>query len=598
MKKLAFYSLSLSVGYSLSVLCSGCSLEESPSRPNILLILTDDQGWGDVAFHGNPHLSTPHLDLLAGQGVRFKHFYVDPVCAPTRAALLTGRYPFRSGAVGVSRGWENMTGAAVTVAEMLKGNGYATGCFGKWHNGRHYNQHPLRQGFDVFFGFRSGGVGNYFDPALEYGDQENIPTEGYIANVLTDSAIAFIDRHRETPFFCYLPFNTPHTPFQVPDRYFSKYKKMGLNDAVAAVYGMVENIDDNVGRLIGVMENLRLMENTLIIFLSDNGPAGGIGKRYNGALKGFKGSIDEGGVRVPAFFYWKGTFYPGTEIKTPAAHIDIFPTIAGLVDSAAITRLALDGINLLPLLKEQQRDTSDREIFVMKHIPPAARDVQKEGLQASLRTAQYRFIRRQAGAEVFDIRNDPGQQQNIIEKEGSLTRQLAGALQNYLSQIPACSLERPSCPIGQSGAHRHTLYADEAFPGEGVTYFKQFGFNSDWMTDFDEINEKIWWKLAPEGTGTYRVYLRYTSSGGPVKLQIRAAGHVLNASIDTKYDPDFNKVPDRVAAVGKSSLRKPWKDLYLGELLIEQTAEKLIVELVDLPQSASVDVRAVILEPK
>ncbi|HLL95021.1 MAG TPA: sulfatase-like hydrolase/transferase, partial [Spirosoma sp.] len=216
-------------------------------RPNVLFILTDDQGWGDLGLHGNPHVETPHLDQLARDGAQFERFFVSPLCAPTRASLLTGRYHLRTGTVSVTGGWERMNADEQTLAEIFKQNGYATGCFGKWHNGEHYPEDPIGQGFDEFLGFCAGHWNNYFDTELQHND-EMVPTRGFITDVLTDAAIGFIENNKEKPFFCYLPYNAPHSPFQVPDRYFDKCKARGLDDQNACVYGMVENLDDNIGR--------------------------------------------------------------------------------------------------------------------------------------------------------------------------------------------------------------------------------------------------------------------------------------------------------------------------------------------------------------
>ncbi len=199
----------------------------SAERPNILLILTDDQGWGDIASHGNERIDTPHLDALAASGARFERFFVSPLCAPTRAALLTGRYSLRSGVHGVTRGHETMRATEVTIAELFRDAGYATGCFGKWHNGRHFPNHPNGQGFDEFFGFCGGHWNNYFDTNLER-NGEPVETQGFITDVLTDGAVDFIRRNRERSFLCYVPFNAPHFPPQVPDAVLRQVQSAGL----------------------------------------------------------------------------------------------------------------------------------------------------------------------------------------------------------------------------------------------------------------------------------------------------------------------------------------------------------------------------------
>ena len=291
--KLKILSIVCSVVYFILV---SCSKTEDP--PNIVIILTDDQGWGDIASHGNPDIDTPHLDQLASGGARFDRFFVNPVCAPTRASLLTGRDHLKTGTQWVTYGLENMNAEEVTFGEIFKKAGYQTGLFGKWHNGSHYPMDPKGQGFDTFFGFKMGHLNNYFDTELEY-NGTMVKTDGFITDVLTDSALAFIERNQNTPFLAYIPYNAPHSPFQVPDRYFVKYKAQRLDDKNASVYGMVENIDDNIGRVVSKLDELGISDKTIVIFLTDNGPNGG--NRFNGNMKGWKAKVDEGGVRVPFF---------------------------------------------------------------------------------------------------------------------------------------------------------------------------------------------------------------------------------------------------------------------------------------------------------
>ncbi len=301
---------------------------ESMRRPNILVILTDDQGWGDIHSHGNDTIVTPVLDRLASEGARFDRFYVSPVCAPTRAAFLTGRYYLRTGVDGVTHREEVMRSEERTLAEILKDAGYATGCFGKWHNGAQYPHHPNGQGFDEFFGFCAGHWNNYFDTTLERNGRP-VETEGYINDVVTDAALDFIDAHADAPFFCYVPYNTPHSPFQVPDRYFDPFKEQGLDDTLACVYGMIKSIDDNVGRLLDRLESHGLADDTIVVFFGDNGPNT---ERYNGGMLGRKGSVHEGGVRNALFMRWPGHIPAGTEVKPIAAAIDLLPTLAELAD--------------------------------------------------------------------------------------------------------------------------------------------------------------------------------------------------------------------------------------------------------------------------
>ena len=234
--------------------------------PNVVLVLTDDQGFGDVRSHGNKLIDTPVHDRIAAEGVRFDRFFVSPVCAPTRASLLTGRYHIRTGVHGVTRGHEIMRADEVTIAELLKGAGYATGAFGKWHNGSQYPHHPNGQGFDEFLGFCAGHWNNYFDTSLDH-NGTMVKSDGFIIDTLTDAAIEFIEVNHKRPFFCYIPYNTPHTPWQVPERYWRKYQAKGIDDpAIACAYAMCENIDDNMGRILARLEELEIADDTLFIF--------------------------------------------------------------------------------------------------------------------------------------------------------------------------------------------------------------------------------------------------------------------------------------------------------------------------------------------
>ncbi len=269
-------------------------------RPHVLVILTDDQGWGDLSLHGNPDVETPRLDALAHSGARFDRFYVAPLCSPTRAAFLTGRDSLRGGVWWVTRGKETLRAEEVTLPEVLRDAGYRTAMVGKWHNGEHFPYSPEGQGFDTFFGFRAGHWNNYFDTWLLRGT-ERVETKGYINDVLTDEALRLLDEEDEAPLFLYVAYNTPHSPFQVPDADFDRVKARGLDDRTAAAFAMVENIDANVGRLLDGLVERDLADDTIVVFFGDNGPNG---ERFNGGMRGTKGSVHEGGVRVPCFISW------------------------------------------------------------------------------------------------------------------------------------------------------------------------------------------------------------------------------------------------------------------------------------------------------
>src|SRR5438105_1030296 len=260
-------------------------------KPNVVVILADDQGWGDLSLNGNTNLRTPHIDSLAKDGARFERFFVQPVCSPTRAEFLTGRWHPRCGVSGVSTGAERLNLDERTIAEAFRAAGYATGCFGKWHNGSQYPYHPNGRGFQEYYGFTSGHWGEYFDPPLEHNGQF-VQGSGYIADDLTDRAIAWLSKNAAAgrPFFCYLAFNTPHSPMQVPDRYWQRFEKAKLAlrggrredvNHTRAALAMCENIDDNVGRLLAALRKGKLDRDTIVVYFSDNGPNG---PRFNGGM--------------------------------------------------------------------------------------------------------------------------------------------------------------------------------------------------------------------------------------------------------------------------------------------------------------------------
>ncbi len=366
----------------MSTLCRGllgvvclllfaASLADAARAPNVILIMTDDQGWGDFSFQGNPALKTPHLDALARQSVELTQFYVSPVCSPTRASLMTGRYNYRTGAIDTYLGRSTMAADEVTLAEMLAAGGYRTGIFGKWHLGDNYPSRSMDQGFQESLVHRGGGMvqpadppgGSYFDPLLVHNGQ-NMQTRGYCTDVFTDAAIGFIEKNRAEPFFAYIAYNCPHTPLQLPEEYHRRYADKGLDDATARVFGMVANIDDNVGRLLARLQELKLEDDTIVIFLTDNGPQQ---PRYNGKLRDLKGSVYDGGIHVTCLLRWPGRFAAGAKIPVASAHIDIAPTLLAACGVARPEGVKFDGISLLDVLEGRTGSLAERLLFFQWH---------------------------------------------------------------------------------------------------------------------------------------------------------------------------------------------------------------------------------------
>ena len=358
----------------LFLLLAGFSLEfelraSRQQSPNIIIVLSDDQGWGDVGVHGNDTIETPVLDAFSRDGIDFKRFYTSPVCSPTRASLMTGRYYYRTGVLHTSRGGAKMHGDEETLAEALTGHGYKTGIFGKWHLGDTYPMRPSDQGFATSLVHKSGGIGqtpdrpnSYFNPKL-WRDGEPVTSNGYCTDLFFDDALSFIERNQSSPFFVYLALNAPHTPLEIAERYVTPYRDKGLDESTAKVYGMVQNIDENFGRLLRRLDELELRENTVVFFLGDNGPQQ---RRFNGGLRGRKSSVLEGGIRSLGLMQWPGHTEPGTELLERVAHIDLFPTVLDIARIRTGER-ELDGISFLPLLSGPSRRHSERALFFQCH---------------------------------------------------------------------------------------------------------------------------------------------------------------------------------------------------------------------------------------
>ncbi|MEM6628535.1 MAG: arylsulfatase [Bacteroidota bacterium] len=447
----------------LGVLLNSFQTGTSQSLPNILLIMTDDQGYGDLGYHGNSQIQTPVLDALARESTRFTQFYVSPVCAPTRSALMTGRYSLRTGVCDTYNGWAIMSGSEHTLAEHLKTLGYATAISGKWHLGDSYPSRPVDQGFDYSLVHHAGGMAQvgdpntwfrkdsaYFDPILvENG--ENVQKMGYCSDIFTNAAIDFIGKNREGPFFCYLPFNAPHTPLQLPKHYEDMYADLSIDsstyprfdrsfpqmrerdiEAARKVYGMVSNIDDNVGRLLKQLDEWELTDNTLVIFLTDNGPQQ---RRYTGGFRGLKSSVYEGGVHVPFFIRYPKVLPPNQNIDVPAAHFDLVPTLLDMLDQKVPD--SLDGKSLWPLLQGKSVDWADtRPIFMEwnRGFPERYKNIAVRQGNYKL-VGQSNYTAQAADLELYDLSQDPGETHNISSEKPQIAQALKDLWDNWYEDI-------------------------------------------------------------------------------------------------------------------------------------------------------------------
>lgn len=420
--------------------------------PNIILIITDDQGYGDFGFTGNPHISTPTLDQLAQESVEFTNFYVSPVCAPTRSSLMTGRYSLRTGIRDTYNGGAMMATDEHTIAELLKKKNYVTGIFGKWHLGDNYPMRPSDQGFDESLIHLSGGMGqvgdfttyyqgnrSYFDPVLWHNNQQQ-SYQGYCSDIFAEEAIKFIENNKDQPFFTYLSFNAPHTPLQVPDEYYQKYKDLDPSEGFGEdgkpfypmsesqkedarkVYAMVENIDDNLNKLFSKLEELEIDDRTIIIFLTDNGPQQ---QRYVAGLRGLKGNVFQGGVRAPLLIHYPEKYQGSKKIDQLTAHLDILPTIAEVVGIDLPNDRKIDGKSLIPLMNGDASNFQNRSFFSYwtRKYPERYNNIsiQKSGWKLVGKTDYQAPIEE---FELYNLTEDPFELTNLISSQTSKGREL------------------------------------------------------------------------------------------------------------------------------------------------------------------------------
>lgn len=417
--------------FSLNLITGAFTRSKAQTPPNVILLLTDDQGIGDLGCHGNPWLKTPNLDAFYDQAFRLTDFHVSPLCTPTRAAIMTGRYPINNGAWATYKGRDALFESAFTMADVFKQNGYKTGIFGKWHLGDNYPSRPTDCGFELAVHHLAGGVGelsdywgnSYFND-IYYVNNEAKQFEGYCTDIWFEESMKFIDQNKDNPFFVYLPTNAPHDPLIVAEEYAVPYKHLEGQEIISAnLYGMLANIDENFGKLETFLKDKGLVDNTILIFMGDNGSRFGYSRDgklgYNKGYEGIKGDKLEGGHRVPFFIRWtNGEIEGGTDINELTAHVDLLPTLIGLCKLKMPNKLSLDGIDLSPILLKQKEKLDRRSVFIHHRQdwrPP------KEVDQSCILQDQWRLIN---GNALYDIQKDPKQQHNLTAQHPELVKQL------------------------------------------------------------------------------------------------------------------------------------------------------------------------------
>jgi len=492
-------------------------IDAGDANPNLILILTDDQGYGDLACHGNPVIRTPSLDRLHAEGVCFRHFHASPVCSPTRASLMTGRYNFRTGAIDTYLGRSMMHPDEVTLPELLGAHGYRTGIFGKWHLGDNYPMRAMDKGFQEALVHNGGGLAQpsgrpgdgYFDPVLSHNGVW-AKHSGYCTDIFTSAAIAFIARHRAEPFFVYLATNAPHMPLQVADEYSGRYLAMGLDEETAKTYAMITNIDDNVGRLLASLKELGLERNTIVIFLTDNGPAVSRGvDRFNAGLRDLKGSVYDGGIRVPCFLRWPARLQAGREIDEMAAHIDLLPTLLDACGAPLPDGLRLDGISLLPLLLGAAAPWPERTLYFQWHRG----DEPEPYRNCCARSDRYKLVN---GTELYDLIADPGEQRDIAADHPEIVARMRAGYEAWIEDVSATRGYAPP------RIHLGTLHENP------VTLTRQ-----DWRGAEGWGNEHLgYWEVKVATAGEYDITLRFSARLPAREAHFRLGDNSLSQALD------------------------------------------------------------------
>ncbi|MBM3762017.1 MAG: hypothetical protein FJW36_17440 [Acidobacteria bacterium] len=534
------------------------SFAQIERRPNILVILTDDQGYGDFSLRRNPILKTPNLDKLASDGVEFTRFSVSPVCAPTRAALLTGRYPLRTGVHGVTKGRETMRRNEVTLAQCLKPAGYRTSLIGKWHLGENYPYVPHARGFDEFTGFRTGHWNWYFDSPVERNGKPS-QLQGYIADSLTNEAINFIKRPSRDPYFLYLAYNTPHAPYQVPDSYFNQFANRGLTPENQSIYAMVSNLDDNLGRLLQNVDS-----NTIVCFLCDNGPQT---DRFNAGLRGRKGSVYEGGTRSALYLRYPNKLQPGRKIDTVAGHIDILPTLLDMANVKRPQGPPIDGLSLVPLLEGNSSSWPNRNLFTHADQQPDPRNP----YPGCIRDQRYKMVN---GKELYDLIADPAESTNIAAQQPDrLARMIKDYETWFASTLEGFSPGAPSVEVGHREENPATIMAPQADLSGALKFRSKFGYAHDFITGWSSAQDSITFNIESIANARYEATIQYRGPKGT-----RLTLNNLNASTPTATNPAEIQLPHR-AHNGNEAPVVHWSRCNFGRLNLAKGKAQLKLTL-------------------
>ncbi|MEM6689654.1 MAG: arylsulfatase [Planctomycetota bacterium] len=578
-------------------MASSLQADEEPSpekqvtsqQRNLVVILTDDQGFSDLSINGNPNLRTPHIDRLANDGLRMNHFYVCAVCSPTRAEFLTGRYHTRMGVFATSRGGERFNADELTIAQAFQDAGYATAAYGKWHSGMQWPYHPNAKGFEDYYGFCSGHWGNYFSPMLEH-NGEIVQGKGFLPNDLTDHAIDFIEEHQDEPFFVYLPLNTPHSPMQVPFEYWKRFKNKTLiadptnktptqTDAHSrAALAMCENIDDNVGRLIDHLEASNLMGETIVVYFSDNGPNG---NRFNQGMRGKKGSTYEGGLKSPLIVRADGLIPAGQVIETVGGAIDLFPTLAELCNVSIEPPKPLDGLSFAEswtgaaVTPSEDGDAADslEDRILMSHWNG----------RVSARDSRFRA---QLDGQLFDLANDPGETQDVRDVYPEVQARLQKAIADFRDETNPMTAKnddpRPMT-LGHPSAEFTQMPARDATPTGDIKRSSRHP-NCTFMQNWTNTKDEIVWNADVVEGGQFEVSMYYAVDRIDVgaTIELKCGENTIETKIDTANETRlFGENDDRSPRT--EGLVKDWQPMMLGTIAMESGPQRISLRALDVP---------------
>jgi arylsulfatase A-like enzyme len=503
------------IAFSVALAAATAAIDDArgAERPNVVLVMTDDQGYGDLGCHGNPVLKTPWLDRLYDQSIRLTNFHVDPTCSPTRAALLTGKYSCRTGVWHTILGRSLLRRDELTMADLLSKSGYRTAIFGKWHLGDNYPYRAVDRGFQVSLVHGGGGItqtpdywGNtYFSPTLYYNGKP-VRTKGYCTDVLFAEALRFVETNRARPFLLYIPTNVPHSPYQVADSYSQPYRDAGLPETLARFYGMITNLDENLGRLMQKLDELRLAHNTILIFMTDNGTAG---EGFNVRMRGRKGSEYDGGHRVPCFIRWPARFEAGRDIGRLTAHVDLLPTLADLCKVDIPEDLRLDGMSLTPLLLSRGESWPRRTLFVQSHRIDHPQPWRKSAVMSD----KYRLVN---GEELYDVESDREQRSDIAAEHRDIVKIMRREYQDWYKYVSERFYEYCEVVLG-SPEHNPTTLTCHDWHGSSVPWnqghiLQRIEANGFWAVEVERpgryqitLRERPAWVKHPIATGTARL---------------------------------------------------------------------------------------------